>query len=61
MVWKQERVAVLVRLPVDAKQWISRRAMLNEASLNAEIVRLIRLQMEAEKPNRLASRGAKIR
>ena len=49
MAGKQERVAVLVRLPIDAKKWISRRAVRNEASLNAEIVRIIRLQMEAEK------------
>jgi hypothetical protein len=52
---KQERVAVLVRLPIDAKKWISRRALRNEASLNAEIVRMIRLQMEAESLGAMSS------
>jgi hypothetical protein len=57
MAGKQERVAVLVRLPIDAKKWIARRALRNEASLNAEIVRMIRLQMEAESSGMMSSRA----
>ena len=49
MAGKQERVAVLVRLPVDAKDWMAKRAQQNEASLNSEFVRLIRLQMNDER------------
>jgi hypothetical protein len=46
MTRKKERIAVLVRLPVDAKKWIARMAIRNETSVNAEIVRIIRLQMD---------------
>jgi hypothetical protein len=55
MARKQKRVAVLARLPIDAKKWILRRAVRNEVSLNAEIVRIIRMQMEAEKAERAIS------
>jgi hypothetical protein len=41
-------VAVMTRLPADAKQWLEEQAAKNVTSINAEIVRAIRVRQEAE-------------
>jgi hypothetical protein len=54
MVPKQQKTAVLVRLPHDVKAWVEREAAHNGASQNSEIIRSIRARMENSKPNRSA-------
>jgi hypothetical protein len=39
---------VMTRLPIDAKQWLEEQAAKNVTSINAEIVRCIRVRQEAE-------------
>jgi hypothetical protein len=43
---KRETVSVLVRLPLDVKQWLEREAARNAGSQNSEIVRSLRARMD---------------
>lgn len=43
-----ELVPVMTRLPPDAKEWLDQKARENVTSVNAEIVRAIRVRQEAE-------------
>lgn len=45
---KSEAVRVMARLPQEQKLWIEQQAERNLTSQNAEIVRAIRLRMDAE-------------
>lgn len=44
-----------VRLPFEMKEWIKRQAVRNGASQNSEILRCIRVQMDAEQFNKATS------
>lgn len=43
-----ETIRMLVRVPADAKRWLEREAKRNVSSQTSEVVRSIRLRMEAE-------------
>ena len=45
---------LLLRLPKDIKSWIEREAAYNGSSQNSEIIRSIRLRMDAEQPAKAA-------
>ncbi len=46
---QREWPKVMLRLPPDAKEWITAQALLHGTSQNGEIVRAIRQRMEREK------------
>jgi hypothetical protein len=48
MVRKPKTTNILVRLPIDVKQWLEEQAARSLASQNSEIVRSIRARMDAE-------------
>jgi len=45
---RAKKLAILVRLPPDLKTWIEQQAARNGASQNSEVVRSIRIRMDAE-------------
>ena len=51
----QETKSVLLRVPLDVKQWIEKEAAPTLASQNSVILRCIRARMESERPERAAS------
>ena len=46
---KKETRSVLLRLPIDAKEWIEKEAARTLASQNSEILRCIRARMDSER------------
>jgi hypothetical protein len=44
-----ELVSVTARLPIDAKEWLEKKAAQHVTSLNAELIRAIRVRQEAER------------
>jgi Arc-like DNA binding domain len=49
-----DRAEMVVRVPMDVKQWIEREAAKNCASRNGEIVRILRAKMDSEQPTKAA-------
>lgn len=49
-----EKVAIMVRLPLDVKEWIEQEAARNAGSQNSEIVRSIRARMDRDQPAKAA-------
>jgi hypothetical protein len=45
---KSDRAEMVIRLPLEMKEWIEREAGRNYASQNSELIRLIRQRMDAE-------------
>jgi hypothetical protein len=45
---KRERVSIFLRISPEAKAWLTEIADSHETSVNAEIVRIVRLRMEAD-------------
>ena len=54
MISKAEITPVLVRLPADMKAWLEKEAARTLASRHNEILRSIRLRMDAEKQERVS-------
>jgi len=46
MISKEEKRAILLRLPADVKAWIEKEAARTFASQNSEIIRSIRARMD---------------
>ena len=51
---KEATTTFLIRLPDDLLAWVEREAARTLASGNSEIVRSIRLRMDAEQPKKVA-------
>jgi hypothetical protein len=45
---------LLVRMPVDVKEWLEKESGLNFSSQGSEVVRSVRLRMEAERRSPMA-------
>jgi hypothetical protein len=54
MAKRTDLAEMVIRMPRDVKGWIEREAERNCASQNSEIIRSIRIRMEAEEPKRAA-------
>jgi hypothetical protein len=48
MARRGERVPLFLRISPAAKEWLEQMADSHETSVNAEVVRIIRIQMKAE-------------
>jgi hypothetical protein len=46
---RRERVSIFLRISPEAKAWLKRLADRHETSVNAEIVRIVRLRMMADR------------
>jgi hypothetical protein len=51
---QEETVTILLRLPMDVKEWIEKEAARTLAHRNSEIVRTLRQRMDAEQSKKAA-------
>lgn len=55
---KKERIPFMLHVPPDMKQWLADEAARNGSSMNSEVIRSIRMEMDKEKPDGQAPRKA---
>jgi hypothetical protein len=49
---KEDTTKVLIRLPLDVNDWVSKEAARTLSSRNSEIIRTLRARMDSEQPKR---------
>ena len=53
-----ELVTITARLPLDVKEWLEKQALQNVTSVNAEMIRAVRICQKAEQRNAAGGGGA---
>jgi hypothetical protein len=59
MVTRRPHAAILLRVPLDVKDWLEEKAKHNCATKTSEIIRLIRAQMDDEAASKPQGRRAR--